>query len=160
MIYTLTTYYKISEDGSVSGFYDDVLKLIQQDIQFKYEYVIDTIDNHLTALENNELDFIFGIQNTKELNDSYVFSHTRLSDGGYVLYGNKQFKQLDRPIKLALINGDFNNGLATHFLTSEGVSYEEVRSNSWLESKRLLDDNQVDLIMIPFLQVRDITTIT
>ena len=154
-VYEFPPYYKISEDGSVSGFYDDVLKLIQQDIQFKYEYVIDTIDNHLTALENNELDFIFGIQNTKELDDSYVFSHTRLSDGCYVLYGNKHFKQLDRPIKLALINGDFNNGLATHFLTSEGVSSEEVRSNSWLESKRLLDDNQVDLIMIPFLQEID-----
>ena len=92
-IYNMSPFYRINESGEVTGFYDEVLSLIKQDINFDHEYVVGTISEHLDALEKGEIDFIFGIQPTDELEEKFIFTHTSLSDGKYGLLHKSKIEE-------------------------------------------------------------------
>lgn len=147
-VYNMSPFYQINELGEVTGFYDEVLRLIKQDVNFEYEYVMGTISQHLKSLEKGEIDFIFGIQPTDELEEEFTFSHTSLSDGKYVLLHKGNVEDVS-PLKVALVNGDPNNQLALRYLKAEGINYIETETENLTQSWDLLENEGVDVIMTP-----------
>lgn len=147
-IYNMSPFYRINESGEVTGFYDEVLSLIKQDIDFDHEYVMGTISEHLDALEKGEIDFIFGIQPTDELEEKFIFTHTSLSDGKYGLLHKSKIEEAI-PLNIALVNDEPNNKLALRYLKAEGIDYIETDTKNLAESLDLLEGERVDVILTP-----------
>lgn len=147
-VYSMSPFYQINESGEVTGFYDEVLRLIKQDINFEYEYVMGTISQHLKSLEKGEIDFIFGIQPTDELEEKFIFTHTSLSDGKYGLLHKDDIEDVI-PLNVALVNGEPNNKLALRYFKAEGINYIETETESLAESWDLLEGERVDVILTP-----------
>ena len=147
-VYNMSPFYQINESGEVTGFYDEVLRLIKQDINFEHDYVMGTISQHLMSLEKGEIDFILGIQPTDELEEKFTFTHTSLSDGKYGLLHNGDIEGVT-PLKVALVNGEPNNKLALRYLKAEGINYIEIETENLTESWDLLENDRVDVILTP-----------
>ena len=59
--YTYKPYFYIDKDYKVTGYYNDILNLICNDLNIEFEYVEDSFSGCIEKLKNGEIDMLIGI---------------------------------------------------------------------------------------------------
>lgn len=151
-LYISAPYYVMDSEGNVSGYYDDVLKLIQEEYSFEYEYVLD--DNFLITLnklETGEIDLIFGVSILSDRINKYSFSENFIAREKFAVFSKEDIKFSDLykldDLKIALVKGTSSTQYILEYFSTLNINIEPVFVNTWDETKDLLNNGTVDLIL-------------
>lgn len=151
-LYISAPYYVMDSEGNVSGYYDDVLKLIQEEYSFEYEYVLD--DNFLITLnklETGEIDLIFGVSILSDRINKYSFSENFIAREKFAVFSKEDIKFSDLykldDLKIALVKGTSSTQYILEYFSTLNINIEPVFVNTWDETKDLLNNGTVNLIL-------------
>lgn len=145
--YNYSPYYYL-ENGKPSGYYNDVLNIICEDLDIKYEYVPVGISEAVNMLEKGEVDLILGINRTTERMEKFLYTNNYISMETYGIYTNKNIQygnlhELEN-LKFAYIDGEANSDWIMELLKNSGVNVTPVSVNSYEELNKLLLTGDVD----------------
>lgn len=141
------------QEGSYEGYGVDYLNAIGEITGWNYEYVYDTWENHMEALKEGRLDFICHAQKTPEREVDYIFSQYSVGAETNVLYARKDdsryyyddFRYMDG-IRVALLEGSYQNDEFDDFARMKGFSYEAVYYETSKECFDALDAGLTDAV--------------
>ena len=149
------------KDGTYSGYGVEYLQEISEYTGWKYEYVYDTWEHQLKALEEGKIDLLCHAQKTRAREDHYLFS--KYSDGSessvlYVRDSDDRYYYNDfehfTGMKIAVLTDSYQNQEFAEYAAQKGVSYEYVYYDTPVDCFRALDDKQVDAVAMGSLALR------
>ena len=151
-LYISDPYYTMDSNGNVSGYYDDVLKLIQKEYSFKYEYVLgDGFQDVLNKLETGEVDLLFGVSILSDRINKYMFSKNFIAREKFAVFSKEDIKISDLDnrddLKIALVKGTSSTRYILEYFSMLNIEVEPIFVNTWSETEDLLNDGKVDLIL-------------
>ena len=147
--YDATTYYEIDANGNVSGYYHDLLNLLQEKYPFEYEYVMYNFSEALTALEEGNIDLMFGVSITSERLKDIIYNKQTIAREKLGLFTNKkEFDSISKikKAKIGLIEGSISAQIALRYFSGIGVEVDPIYVSNWIELKEQFKEGKVDII--------------
>lgn len=154
----------ITADGSggYSGYGVELLSRIAACTGWKYEFVFDTWENHLAALEKGEIDFLCHAQKTAEREKTYLFSRNSAGSETGVIYVRtdngdcyyNDYSALDGK-KIGLLGGSYQTDILVEYAAAHGFSYSPVYYDRDSEAFAALDAGIVDAVAMGSLAYKN-----
>ena len=149
--YEYSPYYFLDKDSQPGGYYNDLLELISKELGFDYEYVFLDVEDAINKLEDGEIDLLFGINDTPERAEHFIYTNHYVDIETYILYSNKniEYGRLDElnGVKFGYIPNEANHKWILSFLKARDIEVEPVYAKTYSEINKLLIDGQVDAII-------------
>ena len=150
-VYENTPYYSIDSKGKVSGYYDDFLNILQENSNFKYEYIIYSFEDGIKDLEDGKIDIMLGVSITPQRIDKLIFSNNFIAIENFVLLTNKNITFDDlkniKDVKVGLVKGATNIEMILNFFLDNKIDVDPVYVKSTKELEQLLKTKKVDIIL-------------
>ncbi|MGL5756201.1 MAG: EAL domain-containing protein [Paraclostridium sp.] len=145
--YDYSPYYYL-ENGKPSGYYNDILNIICEDLGIKYKYVKVGISEAVNMLEKGKIDLVLGINRTPDRMEKFLYTNNYIAIETYGIYTNKNIQYGDlhelENLKFAYIQGEANSDWITDLLKKNGINIIPVSVNSYKELNKLLANGDVD----------------
>lgn len=148
-VYESSPYYEIDEQGKVSGYYHDLLMLLQETSPFDYEYVQYDFPDALSELKEGNIDLIFGVSLTSDRVNDILYSQNTIETEKLALFSNNLKFNSVRELngaKLGLIKGSNSSQMILNYMRSSHVGVDTFFVRSWLELEQLFEEGKVDII--------------
>ena len=111
-VYECEPYFMVDTNGYMSGYYYDLMNLLQKMEYFEYEFVIDTLDGNLKKLADGEIDIMMGVSMETQLEEGIILNRYRTNKEilGVFSDGTISFENLysAKRLKLGVVEGDVN----------------------------------------------------
>lgn len=142
----------VDADGNMSGYYYDLMKLLQEKQHFEYEFVISTLDEGLNQLVDGKLDIMLGIPMNVGQGKGIIFNrqHTNAEKFGIFSSQNMRFKDLYtlKELKLGMVKGDVNaEGILDLLKINNIDNVRIIYGKDYKDLAKLMEEGQVDLIV-------------
>ena len=85
-VYETSPYYEIDDQGRVSGYYHDLLMLLQENFPFEYEYVQYDFSEALSELKEGNIDLLLGVSLTPDRAKDILYSRNKVGMEFFALY--------------------------------------------------------------------------
>lgn len=142
---------RVSDDGSVSGFYAEYLSELAQTNNWKYEYIESTWASAVEMLEEGEIDFLFPTNYIKEREKTMDFSTLPAgysAVGVFAMenssYAYEDFSSYDGA-KIAISKGSSNETEFKEYAEKNDFTYQPVYIDSNEKIIEALHNGSVDL---------------
>ena len=148
-VYASSPYYEIDANGNVSGYYHDVLTLLQEKYPFKYEYVIYGFSEALTALKEGNIDIMFGVAVTPKRLEDMIYNTQVIVTEKCALYANdEEFNSISKikKAKVGLVENSTTAWMILNYFKSIGVDVEPVFVSDWRELEKQFEEGKIDII--------------
>ena len=149
-VYENEPYYSIDSDGNVSGYYHDLLLLLQEKYKFKYEYVLNDFEDGMKDLEAGKIDIMFGISIIPERIDNLIFNKYFIAKDMFALLTDENISFADLPkldgLKIGLVEGVTTSRTILDFFSATNINIEPVFVKTFKEMDSLLKADKVDII--------------
>ena len=150
-LYEYEPYVYIGENGEISGYYPEFLKLISKKYDFKYEYTICNISDGLKMLENGEIDIIFGLPINITESKSIIFNSESISEEEFGLFSKEKIytsdlKKIDK-LTLGLVEADYNAEWILKFFEINDVIIDIVYGKNYKSLEELMNEDKIDLMV-------------
>ncbi|MGG5461114.1 EAL domain-containing protein [Clostridium sp. B9] len=146
--YSQYPYYYRKQDGTITGYYNDLLEEISKKADFNYEYVDCVKADVLESLKNGDIDLAFGITKTKEREKDFLFGQQYINNENYAIFTNKDIKfgDIDKlnGSTMAYVEGDINDSCILDMLEDKGMDINVIKVKSSPEAYELLKDGKAD----------------
>lgn len=148
-VYESYPYYEIDDDGKVSGYYHDLLSLLQKEYNFKYEYVVCDFDEGLMKLKDGKIDIMFGITITSERLKDIIYNKVSIATEKFALFSNNsksnKLSSIDEAT-IGLVDGSTSAQFMLRYFSSVGISGDYILAGNWADLERLFEEGEVDII--------------
>lgn len=145
--YDYNPYFYIDK-GNPTGYYNDILDTICNDLGIEYEYKYTNILQAMSMLKNGDLDLLIGINRTEDRANEFEFTDSYITLETYGLYTNKpidygNIKGLNN-LRFGYIPGETNSKWIMDLLKSRDIKVIPVEAQSYKELDDLLIKNEID----------------
>ena len=147
-VYETSPYYEIDDQGSVSGYYHDLLMLLQENFPFEYEYVQYDFSEALSELKEGNIDLLLGVSLTPDRAKDILYSRNKVGMEFFALYSkNPEIDSVNKinGLNLGLVKASNSSKMMLNYIVSIGIEVDPVFVSSWLELENLFDEGKVDL---------------
>ena len=148
-VYANSPYYEIDANGNVSGYYHELLALLQEKYPFKYEYVIYDFSEVLTALKEGDIDITFGVVVTPSRLEDILYNKKTVAIKQYALYASdKEFSSISeiKNARIGLIEDSTTARITLNYLNSIGADVKISFVSNERELEKQLEEGKVDII--------------
>ena len=150
-VYEQEPYFMLDADGNMSGYHYDLMKLLQKKHQLKYEFVVDTLDNGLKKLANQEIDIMLGVSMKSKLGDQIIFNRYRTNKEVFGVFSKDEtsFESLhsNKGLKLGMVEDDANAEMVLNLFKATGADVSVVYEKDYKTLERRLEEDEIDLIV-------------
>lgn len=148
-VYECTPYYELDEKGNVSGFYDELLNLLETKCDFTHTYKVGSFEDTLDWLADGTVDIAFGISITADRLDRMLYSEQSIETERFALYSNigdlAGIKTASN-VKAGVVPGSKSAEFLENYFNALGVSVELVEERDWQQLQDLFDKGEIDVI--------------
>lgn len=148
-VYETYPYYHIDSNGNVSGYYHDLLMLLQEQYPFQYEYVIYDFPEGLSELKEGNIDIMLGVSVTFERLQEIIYNRQAIATENFALFSNDESVQsvndIDE-IKLGLVEGSRTVQIALNYFSNIGVDVDPIFVSSWSKLEKLFEEGEIDIM--------------
>lgn len=150
-VYEYDPYFMVDADGHMSGYYYDLMSLLQKKHHLEYEFVVDTLDGGLKKLVDGEIDIMLGISMKAQLGEEIIFNRYRTNKEIFGVFSNKNinFESLYsvKGLKLGIVEDDANAEMILDLFRANHIDISIVYEKDYKTLERLLEENKIDLIV-------------
>lgn len=158
-VYEDEPYISIDDKGNISGYYYDLINLLKKEYDFQPEYVICNPSDALKMLEDGDIDVIFGLAMTDDRKEKFIFNKYRIcvENNALITKLDIEFKDLKNPdnVRLGLVEHNSNSEFLLDFFESNGINLIPVYATNFDELKKLLDNDEIDIILSSAINNKD-----
>lgn len=145
--YDYNPYFYIDK-GNPTGYYNDILDTICNDLGIEYEYKYTNILQAMSMLKNGDLDLLIGINRTEDRVNEFEFTDSYITLETYGIYTNKcieygNLKEL-KNLRFGYIPGETNSKWIMDLLENRDIKVIPVEAQSYKELDDLLMKNEID----------------
>lgn len=148
-VYECAPYYMVDADGNVSGFYDDLLKLLESQSGLTHTYRVGSFQENLEWLEDGSVDICLGISIQADRLEHMIFSGQSIGTEYFALYSNvgdlNQTKSYPF-LRVGVVPDSTSAQFVINYLSSLGLNIELVEGADWNVLQQMFDTQRVDLI--------------
>lgn len=148
-VYETSPYYEIDEQGNVSGYYHDLLMLLQEMVPFDYEYVQYNFSEALSELKEGDIDLMMGISLTADRVNDILYTQNEIGLEVFALYSNDPEINLVSQLndaKLGLIKGSNSSRMILNYILNITSEVDVCYLDSWVELEQLFEEGKLDVI--------------
>lgn len=148
-VYEYEPYFSVDDQGNMSGYYYDLMELLQEKLPFEYEFVVGTLSEGLNQLIEGKIDIMLGISMNTKLEDKILFNHYRINKEKFGLFSNEPLDLEDvaamTDVKLGFVRGDVNAKWVLDYLKSLSIDVTICLEKDYETLMQQLEDNTIDL---------------
>ena len=148
-VYESDPYYDVDEEGCISGYYHDLLLLLQEKYAFPYEYIICDFSEGLEGLKEKKLDIMLGVSVSSERLEHVIYNQYTIATEKFGLFANdEKFCDLIKikKAKVGLVEGSMTVQIALDYFKKIGIELEPVYVKNWPELEEKFKRHEVDII--------------
>lgn len=148
-VYEARPFYEIDDNGNVSGYYHDLLMLLQEKSNFKFEYVISDFSEGLTNLKEGKIDIMLGVSVTSERLHEIIYNKNPIITERFALYAKEdKFKKLSniKEAKIGLVKDSVTVQLVLEYFSSVGIDVDPIFVDNWPNLEKQFEEGKVDII--------------
>ena len=146
-VYESAPYYQLDTNGKVSGYYHDLLMLLQKEYPFRYEYVNYDFSEGLRQLKEGNIDIMLGISVTSERLQEIIYNKEMVALEKFALFSNdKSVKSANdiEEVKLGLVEGSLTVQIVLNYFSNIGVEVEPIFVSSWDKLEKLFEEGEIN----------------
>lgn len=148
-VYECQPYYEVASDGTVSGYYHDLLMLLQKKYPFHYEYRIGDFSELLTELEEGNIDLMLGVSITSARLNEIIYNRDTIAIERFALYANdNKYIALSNveEARIGLIEGSVTAQLVMDYFYNVGIDVAPIYVSNWTELEKQFEEGKLDII--------------
>lgn len=153
-LYSYAPYYYKDKNNNITGYYHDLLDILCEDANIKYEYVSVNMDNAIEKLKNKEIDIVLGKHKLEEKLKDIYYSENYISVDNQCIY----IRDMSVPHgdlsylngkKFAYIKGDINASFFSKSLKEKNIKMDLVENETLDDCVKMFKNGEVDAISLP-----------
>lgn len=150
-VYEYEPYIYLDRNGNVTGYYNDLLKLINKKYDFSYEYVVCNISEGIDKLKNGDIDIMLGLPIDSRLNEDIIFNQQSIDEEEFGVFSKENIIMSDlkssKNLKLGLVEDDFNAEWVLKFFKQNNINTEVVYKKNYKELSQLMKEDKIDIMV-------------
>lgn len=150
-VYEYEPYIYLDRNGNVTGYYNDLLKLINKKYDFSYEYVEYNISEGIDKLKNCDIDIMLGLPIDSRLNEDIIFNQQSIDEEEFGVFSKENIIMSDlkssKNLKLGLVEDDFNAEWVLKFFKQNNINTEVVYKKNYKELSQLMKEDKIDIMV-------------
>lgn len=150
-VYEYEPYIYLDRNGNVTGYYNDLLKLINKKYDFSYEYVECNISEGIDKLKNCDIDIMLGLPIDSRLQDGIIFNRQSIDEEEFGVFSKENIIMSDlkssKNLKLGLVEDDFNAEWVLKFFKQNNINTEVVYKKNYKELSQLMEEEKIDIMI-------------
>nr|WP_294574862.1 EAL domain-containing protein [uncultured Romboutsia sp.] len=150
-VYEYEPYIYLDRNGNVTGYYNDLLKLINKKYDFSYEYVECNISEGIDKLKNCDIDIMLGLPIDSRLNEDIIFNQQSIDEEEFGVFSKENIIMSDlkssKNLKLGLVEDDFNAEWVLKFFKQNNINTEVVYKKNYKELSQLMKEDKIDIMV-------------
>lgn len=150
-VYEYEPYIYLDRNGNVTGYYNDLLKLINKKYDFSYEYVECNISEGIDKLKNCDIDIMLGLPIDSRLNEDIIFNQQSIDEEEFGIFSKENITMSDlkssKYLKLGLVEDDFNAEWVLKFFKQNNINTEVVYKKNYKELSQLMKEDKIDIMV-------------
>lgn len=150
-VYEYEPYIYLDRNGNVTGYYNDLLKLINKKYDFSYEYVECNISEGIDKLKNCDIDIMLGLPIDSRLNEDIIFNQQSIDEEEFGIFSKENITMSDlkssKYLKLGLVEDDFNAEWVLKFFKQNNINTEVVYKKNYKELSQLMEEEKIDIMI-------------
>ena len=150
-VYEYEPYIYLDRNGNVTGYYNDLLKLINKKYDFSYEYVECNISEGIDKLKNCDIDIMLGLPIDSRLNEDIIFNQQSIDEEEFGIFSKENITMSDlkssKYLKLGLVEDDFNAEWVLKFFKQNNINTEVVYKKNYKELSQLMEEEKIDIMV-------------
>ena len=151
VVYEYDPYIYLDRNGIVTGYYNDLLKLINKKYDFSYEYVECNISEGIDKLKNCDIDIMLGLPIDSRLNEDIIFNQHSFDEEEFGVFSKENIIMSDlkssKNLKLGLVEDDFNAEWVLKFFKQNNINTEVVYKKNYKELSQLMKEDKIDIMV-------------
>lgn len=148
-VYECAPYYFVDEQGNVTGFYNDLLNLLETKCDFSHTYKIGSFQDNLDWLKDGTVDVVLGISISSERLEHMIYSEQSIITENFGLYSNigdlEQLKFADS-VKVGVVPQSKSAQFISNYFESIGVHANFIEGENWNDLQKLFEQGELDVI--------------
>ena len=150
-VYEYEPYIYLDRNGNITGYYNDLLKLINKKYDFSYEYVECNISEGIDKLKNCDIDIMLGLPIDSRLNEDIIFNQQSIDEEEFGVFSKENIIMSDlkssKNLKLGLVEDDFNAEWVLKFFKQNNINTEVVYKKNYKELSQLMKEDKIDIMV-------------
>lgn len=150
-VYEYEPYIYLDRNGNITGYYNDLLKLINKKYDFSYEYVEYNISEGIDKLKNCDIDIMLGLPIDSRLNEDIIFNQQSIDEEEFGVFSKENIIMSDlkssKNLKLGLVEDDFNAEWVLKFFKQNNINTEVVYKKNYKELSQLMKEDKIDIMV-------------
>ena len=150
-VYEYEPYIYVEENGTIKGYYDDLLKLLRKKYDFEYEYVLCNISDGLEMLEDGDIDIMLGLPISIMESRDIIFNKKSISQEEFGIFSKTNISVSDfesnNELRLGLVEDDHNAEWILKFFEANNIKMEIVYDKNYKILEQLMKDDKIDLMV-------------
>lgn len=150
-VYEYEPYIYLDRNGNVTGYYNDLLRLINKKYDFSYEYVECNISEGIDKLKNCDIDIMLGLPIDSRLNEDIIFNQQSIDEEEFGVFSKENIIMSDlkssKNLKLGLVEDDFNAEWVLKFFKQNNINTEVVYKKNYKELSQLMKEDKIDIMV-------------
>ena len=147
----LNPYLSENKQGKVSGYYNEITKFIENELNIKFYIEVDDFSNNLKKLTNGELDLLIGIPYIEEEKNNILYSQYYIGFNNQRLYSKNNVKYSDlknlKEVNIVVVEDVFGVEWLTKSLENLNINFKFKLVSDDHEAKKLINNNEANLIL-------------
>ena len=150
-VYEYEPYIVVDSNGNISGYVYDLVALLNEKINLKYEYVVCSLSEGYEKLKNGDIDIMLGVPITESTTKNFIFNNNAIFDEKFGLYTKKSIT-LDSLkkfsiVRLGLVEGDYNANWIFYFFDANNINIDIAYAKTYKELEQLMEEDKIDLMV-------------
>ena len=111
-VYEYEPHFRVDNQGNMSGYYYDFMKLLQEKLPFEYEFIVIPLSEGFNKLNSGEIDIMLGFAMNTKFEDNFLFNRycTNKEQFGVLSDEPVDLEKLAnmKQVKIGIVEGDAN----------------------------------------------------
>ena len=147
----LNPYLSENKQGKVSGYYNEITKFIENELNINFYIEVDDFSNNLKKLKDGELDLLIGIPYIEEEKNNILYSQYYIGFNNQRLYSKNNVKYSDlknlKEVNIVVVEDVFGVEWLTKSLENLNINFKFKLVSDDHEAKKLINNNEANLIL-------------
>ena len=150
-VYEYEPYIVVDSSGNISGYAYDLFTLLNEKINFKYEYVVCSISEGYEKLRNGDIDILLGIPILDSTKKDFIFNKNPISYEKFGIYAKKyitlnSLKKFSI-VRLGLVEEDYNASWIFNFFDANDINIDITYGKTYKELEQLMEEDKIDVMV-------------
>lgn len=139
----------VDEDGNASGYYYDLMNLLQDINEFNYEFISVTLKDGIDKLLKDEIDIMLGVPLNTKHKEQLIFNRYSTNEEKFGVFSNYpiEFNELEfiNDLQMGMVEEDYNAELVVNLLKANNIQANIVYEKDYKTLEQRMQSESYDL---------------